>query len=159
MLTADQKDEQLLIYRRRLDDLYGQARSWIGNRYPDAVISESTVPVSEETTGPYATTSLDIVGVGARVIRFFPRGIFMVGAQGRVDVRSRVGGRTLVWVWAGGPQMTFTGSPRLADELAISHPLFPGVPQGWAWTDDRHNRLLHLDESVFWEHVLTPLMA
>ncbi len=160
MLTADLATEQVQVYRDRLNELYCQVRGWVADRRPGTTFSESTVALSEESTGAYGAVSLDFVYADAGGIRLIPRGIFMVGAQGRVDVRSKLGRQMLVWVRSEGPSVTtaVADSASTSDEIAISRPLFPDVPQGWAWTDDRRNRLVHLNEAIFWDHVMASLI-
>ena len=61
------------------------------------------------------------------------------------------------WVSAFEPQDRFS---RTEIELLEQHtgpverPLYPGVPDGWAWADEARNRLVHLEPVVFRNAVL-----
>ena len=157
MLTADQTHAEVDRYHGRLVDLYDEVRRWVANRSPNATFSQTRVDLSEEATGVYQVESLDIALPGLPAIRFVPRGIFMVGAHGRVDVRSRLGREVLVWLEPGGPAIQI--STGLGDEAehVISRSLFPNISEGWAWSDSKRNEAKHLDEDVFWDRLLRPL--
>lgn len=156
MLTADQARAEIDQYQRHLGELYGDVRLWVASRYPNAAFSQTRADLSEEATGVYQVQSLDVAISGLPPIRFVPRGIFMVGAHGRVDVRSRLGREILVWVESGGPALHF--DTRLGGEAEhVSQPLFPNISGGWAWSDSRRNQIQHLDEDIFWTRLFGPL--
>jgi hypothetical protein len=150
MFTVIQIDEEVDRYRRRLDELYGDVRLWVTSRYANAAFSQSRVDLSEEATGTYEVQSLEIAIPGLPAVRFVPRGIFMVGASGRVDVRSRLGREVLVWQEPDCPSIPSSTSVGNDVEHLIGRPLFPNVSQGWAWADPKRNEVLHLDEGVFY---------
>lgn len=143
-------------YLERVGQLYAAVREWLGHLEPDAQFLETEVELVEAATGPYKARTLEIARKGKPAIRLVPRGRYMVGAEGRVDVRSRLGRETLVWVHAGGPAVGFrvtTGQPDQFEELR-GRPMFPGVPEGWAWSDDERGRLVHVDADVFRDQIL-----
>jgi hypothetical protein len=157
MLTADQIHAEVDRYRRHLVELYDEVRRWVANRYPTASFGHSGVDLSEEATGVYQVQSLDVSLPGLPALRFVPRGIFMVGAHGRVDVRSRLGREVLVWLEPGGPAIRFSTRSGDEAERVISRSLFPNISEGWAWSDYKRNEAKHLDEDVFWNRLLGPL--
>jgi len=157
MLAATRINEEVNAYRGRVDGLYEDIRHWIAERRPDAVFSEMQVELSQEPTGVYNLRSLDVSVPGLPAVRFVPRGIFMVGARGRVDVRSRLGREVLVWVEAGGPVVKTTESLGTELETEISRPLFSNVAEGWAWSDSGRSQILALGPEVLWDRVLRPL--
>jgi hypothetical protein len=157
MLALTRINEEVGCYHSRVDSLYQDIRRWIIERSPGAVFAQTQVELSEEPTGAYKLQSLEVSLPGLPAVRFVPRGIFMVGAHGRVDVRSRLGREVLVWVEEGGPVLNVTEDFAIEPEAVISRPLFSNVGEGWAWSDFRRNQILPLDAEVLWDRVLKPL--
>ena len=157
MLTAVRAQEEIEDYRHRVEALYDTVRRAIVARSPGAAFHQTQVQLNEEATGPYELESLDVSFPGIPAVRFVPRGIFMVGARGSVDVRSRLGRQTLVWLEAGGPALTAAVNPGQETETVISRPLFRNAAEGWAWSDPKRTEALPLGPDVLWDHVLTPL--
>ena len=156
MLTQAQATEEVNVFRVRLDDLYTAVKNWVVERHPDAAFHQTQTELSEEATGVYQLHSLEVAMPGMLAVRFVPRGIFMVGAHGRVEARSRLGREVLVWVEAGGPYLNIT--ERVGEvETFIGRPIFAGVAEGWAWSDSKRAQLLPLDREVFWQRVVEPL--
>ena len=156
MLTAARITEEVDGYRRRVDELYAELMGWITERQPDALFHHTPVELSEEATGVYQLQSLEVVLPGLPLVRFIPRGMFLVGARGRVDVRSRLGREVLLWVEAGGQELsTETNGDEI--EQVIGRPIFRDVKEGWAWTDSRRGNVLSLGPEVLWDRILVPL--
>jgi hypothetical protein len=146
-------------YLQRVDHLYADVRSWITALEPNAQFSEAEIELAEEATGPYKAKSLEIARPGRPALRVIPRGRYMIGSEGRVDVRSRLGREILVWVRAGGPAVGFRVSPGSgeAPEELSGRPMFPGIAEGWAWADEDRGELLHLDLAVFRDRILNSI--
>src|SRR5437868_15068549 len=120
MLTAVRAQQEIDNYRRRVNALYDEVRAWILARLPGATFRRTPVEMNEEATGGYKLESLEISLPGLPAMRFVPRGIFMVGARGRVDVRSRLGRQTLLWLEAGGSTVTSLQNGDQDTETVIS---------------------------------------
>lgn len=151
--------EEIARYERRLEELYDSVIAWVREEVPDAEVSDTTpVELNEQATGPYKVKSLEIAMPGRVPIRLVPRGIFVLGARGRVDVRSRLGREILYWVDYGGVSDS-TSSAVSSDSTLdrITRPVYPDVEEGWAWGDESRRRLVHLDENVFRNNVLNSL--
>ena len=157
MLTAVQAHQEIDDYRHRVGELYANVRSWVLARLPGALFHQTRVQINEQATGPYELESLDVTLPGFPAVRFVPRGIFMVGAHGRVDVRSRLGRQTLVWLEAGGPALNVTATFNEQPEAVISRPLFRDAAEGWSWSDPKRTEVRPLSPDVLWDHVLAPL--
>lgn len=153
MLTAVRAHQEIEDYRHRVDALYDRVNSWIVARLPGAAFYRTPVQLNEAATGPYELESLDVSLPGLPAVRFVPRGIFLVGARGRVDVRSRLGRQTLVWLEAGGPAL----SPEQETETVISRPVFPNAAEGWSWSDPKGTEVRILTPDALWDRILTPL--
>ncbi|HSZ59876.1 MAG TPA: hypothetical protein VK797_29815 [Tepidisphaeraceae bacterium] len=146
-------------YLQRVDQLYADVRNWMTTLEPTSQFSETEIELTEEATGPYKAKTLDIARPGRPALRLVPRGRYMVGAEGRVDVRSRLGRETLVWVRTGGPAVGFRVSRNGGEALEelSGRPMFPGIAQGWAWGDEDRGQLLHLDLDVFRDRILNSI--
>ena len=146
-------------YLRRVDQLFADVRNWMTALEPDAQFTETRIDLVEEATGPYKAKSLDIARPGRPALRLVPRGRYMIGAEGRVDVRSRLGSEILVWVRAGGPAVGFRASPRVGEppEELSGRAMFPGIAEGWAWSDEDRGELRHLDQAIFRDHILNSI--
>jgi hypothetical protein len=146
-------------YLQRVDQLYADVRNWITAMEPNAQVFETEIELVEEATGPYKAKNLEIARPGRPALRLIPHGRYMVGAEGRVDVRSRLGQEILVWVRAGGPAVGFKfsrGTGEAPEELS-GRLMFPGIAEGWAWSDEHRGELLHLDLSVFRDRILSSI--
>src|SRR5437016_9153408 len=86
-------------------------------------VRASLVQIEEELTGPYAVPSLEVSIPTKTDIRLVPKGIYLIGAKGRVDARSRLGTEILVWVEEGGPALRMAVA---GDDVApVTRPVFP----------------------------------
>jgi hypothetical protein len=157
MLTTVRAREEIDDYCRRVDVLYGNVHDWIVARLPLTVFHRTPVQMNEEATGPYELESLEINLPGFTAVRFVPRGIFMVGARGRVDVRSRLGRQTLVWIEASSPAFMTMIDPGQETETVISRPLFRNTAEGWSWSDPKRTSVRPLNADVLWDQILMPL--
>jgi len=148
-------------YLKRVDQLYADVRSWMAALEPNARFIETVVELDEEGTGPYKARNLEIIRSGRPALRLVPRGRYILGAEGSVDVRSRLGREILVWVRAGGPAVGFRFSPVAgeAPEELSGPPMFPGIPEGWAWSDEDSGQLMHLNLDVFRDHILNNIAS
>lgn len=154
MVSQSDPSQDLRCYAARLSSLYEQIESWVIELEPDASFSRTAVELIEAASGPYQVDSLDVGRRAGPALRFVPRGMYLIGSEGRVEARSRLGSETLVWVAAGGPGIAFritSGGKTL--EKMTGRPLFPDVPEGWAWVDPARRGLIHLDREVFRDRV------
>ena len=151
---------KIALYEQRVNSLYDLVESAIRRLEPGATfVRTSPVKIDEQLTGPYSVPSLEVSIPGKMGIRFIPKGIYNIGARGRVDARSRLGTEVVVWVEKGGPVLTVTAR-KDEDELESSTlPVFPGVPEGWAWMDEKAVELLPLTEDTLIDRVLPKLVA
>ena len=138
-------------YLRRVDNLYGQAREWVAGFDPKAEITEETITVNEEPVEPYPATVLVISRPGYKTIRMIPRGRWILGAEGRIDMKSDLGTETLLSVSEDGPTFRI-------DELTESgkvlqkgpRPMAREVAEGWVFVQNRQIGMLpSLDADLF----------
>jgi hypothetical protein len=143
-------------YLQRVDQLYADVRNWMAALEANTPFVETELELNEQATGTYQVKRLEIVRPGGPRLSLVPRGRYMVGAEGRVDVCSSLGREIFVWVRAGGPALGFKTVPGNGEALEelYGRPLFPGIAEGWAWVDEDRRELLHLDLNVFRDRVL-----
>ncbi|MBI4580924.1 MAG: hypothetical protein HY718_14545 [Planctomycetes bacterium] len=144
-------------YIARLEWLYRNVEAWIAEREPNARAHRTTVELAEEATGPYKAESLEIIRPGKPAVRLIPKGIFMVGAHGRVDVWSRLGREIVVWLDKGEPHLHVKSSEETGTLEQIVSPLYPVSQEGWAWADERQRAPRYLTEPVFVDELLDRL--
>ncbi|HVA45059.1 MAG TPA: hypothetical protein VNH11_01625 [Pirellulales bacterium] len=146
-------------YLNRIDQLYADVRNWMAALEPSARFSESEIELAEQATGAYKAKRLEITRPARHSLSLIPRGRYMVGAEGRVDVHGWLGREILVWVRADAPALGFRfmeGNGGAPEEL-YGPPMFPGVAEGWAWDDEAGGELLHLDLTVFRDRILNSI--
>jgi hypothetical protein len=121
----------------RVESLYAKLKKWLGEIDDHASINEESVVISEEPGGAYSAPVLVIERPGYKAIRFIPRGRWIVGAEGRVDVKSSLGTEALIYVQDGGPVVRaemFTESGKV---LGHESPLAGDVAEGWVLIQNR----------------------
>lgn len=151
--------QEIALYKSRLDELYQLIETAAVSIDPGTKVGRTNVQIDEQLTGAYTVRSLEVSIPGKPGIRLVPKGIYNIGARGRVDARSRLSTQTLVWVEAGGPMLQRDVLENGNEIESATQPLFAGVPQGWAWTDDRRVELVPLTERTFIDRVLPELVA
>lgn len=149
--------EEIDQYLSRLRDLYASVKSWVRQSEPQAQFTQALVDLAEEFTGPYKAESLEVARPGRVAVRLIPRGIFMVGAHGRVDVRSRLGREILVWVETDSSHIHVRVGQGDRTLEHVTRPLYAGVEEGWAWANEQDCSLLHLTAEVFQGRVMSSL--
>jgi hypothetical protein len=76
---------------RRIERLYAQVREWIGDKDDLRLEQTRTVTMSEEMMQKFAVTDrelpiLDVLRGDQVVTSFVPRGLWLIGAWGRIDI-------------------------------------------------------------------------
>lgn len=151
---------EIELFTQRLDELYDLVEKAVLSEYSTAIITRTTpVVINEELTGIYTVKSLEVAIPNKPAIRFVPKGIYNIGARGRVDARSRLGKEVLVWVETGGPSVKVSIQEGEQEIESATRPVFSDVSEGWAWTDNQRTQLVHLTDQVFLARVLPELIA
>ncbi len=156
MVASAKIDLEIHEYLRRLDLLFNDVQTWVDTRLPGATYTRYPVQLDEESTGQYSAQAMEVQLPGMLPLRFLPRGIFMIGARGRVDLRTSLGEEVLVWIVPVLAADEFPGrNIQMIDR--ITQPVYPDTVEGWAWADESQNRLVHLTEQVFWDELIPRL--
>jgi hypothetical protein len=102
----DLKGAMLLVsaWRGRVDQLFQEMRPWIMEAIPDAAIQDRSTLLIERASGPYEMPAMTIFTQG-KAIDIEPVACWVVGADGRVDVRGPMGDDAVLlaqaekWYW------------------------------------------------------------
>ena len=131
--AADLVDE----YIGQLKALYADVRTWIHEHDPGTTIKPVTVEVIEEASGPYRAPGLEISRRGWPThVRMEPVGRWIVGALGRVDMKSAMDTETLVLIVPPGPIWTVEEHVGRAPASRRPRPVPAGALK-WAWSENK----------------------
>jgi len=99
--------EEVEDWLRRVAALYQDVQTWLGDRPGLRCEQIRSVTLSDELMQEFAVTDrdipvLDVIDADEVVASFVPRGLWLIGSWGRIDVITRNGTRVLLAV--GGPK-------------------------------------------------------
>ena len=82
-----------------LESLYAKICEWLSDIGEVGLISMKSrvTPIRERYLGEYGAPHVDLVMPSGEEVEFIPVGTFVLGADGRVDVRGPRGVKKLVW--------------------------------------------------------------
>ena len=146
--SAQMRDE----YLKRVDDLFSQSRAWIAETDPEAEVTQEEIEISEEPVGSYHAKVLVIKRHGYKTVSLIPRGRWIIGAEGRVDMKSDLGTETLVYVAEGGSRVRINALTENGKILkqGRSQLIESDVADGWVFVQNRQVRFLpSLDDDLF----------
>lgn len=153
MNSALTSHELLDEYLHHVNDLYDHVRRWIAGYDSDAEIFEETISLKEEPVDPYEARVLVIKRPEHKVVRMVPRGRWIIGAEGRVDLKSSLGTETLVYVSDGGPAISInmlTESGKVLEDEE-GYTTSRDVARGWVFVQNRQLGMLPaLDADLFY---------
>ena len=150
------RSKEIGLYQEKVRELYRQIGEAVRQHYPGAVVqSAPEVTIDEELTGPYSIEGLEIIMPDKSSIRLVPVGIYNIGARGRVDAHGPLSAEVLVWVQAGGPEIRSELKEKEDIIDAATRPVFPDVPEGWAWSD--RDSLIPLTREIISERLIPEL--
>ena len=126
-------------YLSRVAALFNHAREWTRGFDPEATFTEESVTIKEEPVAAYQANVLVISRPGYKTVRLIPRGCWIIGAEGRVDMKSDLGTETLVYDSEGGPTIRIdllTENGKVLPE-GNPRPLANDVAEGWTFIQNR----------------------
>jgi len=152
MSNATTREQMRDQYLSRVNNLYSQAREWIRGFDPNAQVEEENITLKEEPVEPYQAKILVIKRSKYKTVRLIPRGCWIIGAEGRVDMKSDLGTETLVYVSEGGPAIKIdelTENGKVLKERE-PRPIANDVAEGWVFVQNRQVGMLpSLDADLF----------
>jgi len=139
-------------YLSRVEMLYNHAKEWTRQFDPEAKFTEESISIKEEPVDAYLANVLVISRLDRKPVRLIPRGCWIIGAKGRVDMKSDLGTETLVYALDGGPSIRFDLRTENGNILEEGKPrsFFKDVKEGWAFLQNRQLGMLPLlDADLF----------
>ena len=125
-------------YLSRVASLFNQAKEWTAQFDPEATFpQEEIITIKEEPVDAYKANVLVISRPDRKPVRLIPRGCWIIGAQGRVDMKSDLGTETLVYVLDGGPTIQWQTENGKVLEEGKPRPFSKDVKEGWALIQNR----------------------
>jgi hypothetical protein len=89
-LSREHVERRLDDWTRRIDDLYARIAAWVA---PELTVSEEPravqidgEPMREVGAAPRDLPVLDLLKNGERIVSIEPRGLWIIGANGRLDL-------------------------------------------------------------------------
>lgn len=153
MNKTETREQMRDNYLKHVEALYAQARAWIAGFDPSAKIWEEQIILKEEPVEPYEAKTLVIKRPDYKTVRLIPRGRWIIGAEGRVDMKSDLGTETLVYVSEGGPAIkidVLTENGKVLEE-GKPRPIAKDVAEGWVFVQNRQIGMLpSLDADLFY---------
>jgi len=148
-MTREQMRDE---YLSRVAALFDQAKAWTTQFDPKATFAEKRISIKEEPVADYEATVLVITRPDCKPVSLVPRGCWIIGAAGRVDMKSDLGTETLVYVLDGGPAIQFTlrtENGKILEE-GKPRPFYKDVKKGWSLIQNRQLGMLPtLDADLF----------
>jgi len=140
-------------YLSRLDELYDKAKKWILEIKPKAEIEEESITIKEEPVDAYQVKVLVIKRPDRKTVRMIPRGRWIIGAEGRVDMKSDLGTETLIYITEDAPTIQInllTENDKIL-EKSDSYPYSTDIVKGWVFLQNRQLGILPvLDAELFY---------
>lgn len=125
------------LFNERIDALYKQVCGWLEEKKTEFDKKESGLTLTEAPSGPYETKRLDVFTKdNEKLFSIVPIGIWIIGAEGRVELAGDSGEESLVYLSAGGPSIV-TREMEGEKENIIHRKLNGSIKEGWHWVDDR----------------------
>lgn len=137
-------------FNHRLDALYTDVSSWCEEVGLQTSVEEKIN--TEERSGSYETKKLHIIKATKKIATLNPMGIWVIGADGRVDLETDAGKEILVYWREGG--CNFRSEISIDDKVIdnSSKKLFADTTEGWHWMDDRIlGKTPLLDKEIFFK--------
>lgn len=101
LMDKDYIVKRILDWKKRVNNLYKESKNWIKERPELSITLGNPTPMFEELMQsfqikPTEVDTADILKEKKIVLSFKPKGLWMIGANGRVDIISRVGNFNLI---------------------------------------------------------------
>lgn len=125
------------LYNKRIDALYKQVCEWLEEENIEFAKKESGLTLTEAPSGPYETKRLDIFTKdNERLFSIVPYGIWIIGAEGRVEFAGDSGEESLVYLSADEPSSIIK---EIEDEKEniIRRRSHGSKEEGWHWVDEQ----------------------
>lgn len=142
-MTADNK-KIVEIYNTRVENLYAKIKGW----FPEYSYNEKNISVTERN-GSYNTPLLEIKNENKLIANLVPKGIWIIAAEGKLELSGSSGKESIVYLTEGGPTRKIEIKHGAGTEKYERKP-FGNKSEGWHWLDDRIlGKMPELTKDVF----------
>lgn len=130
----DSVEKKLHDYLTSIDKLYEQVREWLHEEGLNEVTTE--IVMEEARPGKYTANKMTVIdSSGKPLAEIAPKGAWIIGADGRVDVVGHVQSEVLVYWGSGSPEFDM---PEPDNGTFRKERLFKdAVKTGWYWIEDK----------------------
>jgi hypothetical protein len=127
--------KKIELFKKRVEDLYAQVCRWLEEGRIEFDKKESSLTLTEGLSGPYAAKRLDIFTKdNERLFSLVPYGIWVIGAEGRVELEGDSGTESLIYL----SEEDMVAKEKLSEkENILRHKLNGSLEEGWHWLDER----------------------
>jgi hypothetical protein len=125
------------IFNKRLEALFGQICQWLDEEQIKYTKNEMEITLTEQKDRTYTTKRLDVFTKGGE--KFFsvvPYGVWIIGAEGRVEIEGDSGTESFVYLLENGPSITDKEIEGEKENI-IHRKLNGSHREGWHWLDER----------------------
>lgn len=128
--------EEIELFNERVVALFEQICDWLEEENIEFVKKESDLTLNEGRSGPYKTRRLDVFTIdNERLFSVVPYGIWIIAAEGRVELEGSSGAETLVYLSKKG--ISFAAEGASEKEKILKYKINREQGEGWHWLDDR----------------------
>jgi hypothetical protein len=124
-------------FNRRLEALFEQACKWLDEAHIEYSKAENEMSLTEGKDMTYSTKRLDVfTKEGESLFSIVPYGVWIVGAEGRVELEGDSGSESMVYLLEDGPAQTADQDDGEKENI-IRRKLNGFREEGWHWVDER----------------------
>ncbi len=128
---------KIKLFNKRINALYKQICEWLEEENVDFDKKENGLTLTEAPSGPYETKRLDVFTKdNEKLFSMVPYGIWIIGAEGRVELEGDSGEESLVYLSAGGPSFIMKEIEGEKENI-IRGKLNGAIKEGWHWVDEQ----------------------
>ena len=129
--------EKIEIFNNRVYRLFEQISGWLEEEKIDFRKEEKKITLSEGPNRAYESKRLDVfTKEDEKLISVVPYGIWIIGAEGRVELEGDSGAESLVFLPEKEPDNVVREKSSAKDYI-IRHQFTGNRAEGWHWLDDR----------------------
>jgi len=129
--------ERIETFNKRLETLYNKICQWLDELQIEYTRQEKEMSLTEQKNMTYTTKELDIfTKEGESLFCIVPYGVWIIGAEGRVELEGDSGSESLVYLLGKEPSPLITEIESEKDKI-IRKKLNGPRQEGWHWVDER----------------------
>ncbi|RKZ48565.1 MAG: hypothetical protein DRR16_11150 [Candidatus Parabeggiatoa sp. nov. 3] len=134
---AEQKKQ---VYLSRVNQLFGNIQNWLKD---EARVDQQEIEVTEKFTGTYTAPALSIsTQTGEKLVDIKPRGVYIILAEGMIDVEGEFGRERITYMVDGGPDGC-KANPQNPAKI-LTEKMFKEIDDdGWYWIEETLEDKVH----------------